>query len=49
MDKIKDPFPGHDDAGKVVEWIKRQISDSALGKGFESALQAQCGEPISRQ
>ena len=49
MDQVNDTFPGHDDAGKVLEWVKRQISDSALGKCFESALQAQCGEPISRQ
>lgn len=49
MKKNVDVFPGHDDAGKVIEWIKRQVTDSVLGKCFESALQARCDAPISHQ
>ena len=38
MYQIKDSFPGHDDAGKAIDWISRQISLTSLGKDLQSAL-----------
>lgn len=35
-----DAFPGHQDAGKVLTWISRQISSTSLGKDLQSTLEA---------
>lgn len=42
MRSPNETFPGHNDAGKVLDWIRRQISLSALGKCLQSAPQEQC-------
>lgn len=47
MDQTKDPFPGAADAGKVLEWISRQVSQSELGKGL--FLEATTLLPADRQ
>lgn len=41
MEDTKDPFPGHSDAGKVLDWISRQISETALAKDLVSKIQVQ--------
>ncbi|GFM89338.1 hypothetical protein PSCICO_47370 [Pseudomonas cichorii] len=41
MEAIKDPFPGHGDAGKALDWISRQISETALEKDLVSKIQVQ--------
>ena len=35
-----DTFPGHQDAGKVLKWISRQISSTSLGKDLLLTLEA---------
>ena len=31
-------FPGHADTGKLMQWISRMISSTALGKDLKSKL-----------
>lgn len=38
MTSFTECFPGHADAGKILSWITRQISNSALGKDLESRI-----------
>jgi len=49
MDQTKDAFPGHDDAGKAIDWISRQISSTSLAKDLVSAIQGRCDERTCRQ
>ncbi len=49
MDQAKDAFPGHDDAGKAIDWISRQISSTFLGKDLQSMLAGVNDVPMSRQ
>lgn len=39
LEKVSKPteaFPGHSDAGKLLEWVSQQISLSPLGKDLKS-------------
>ena len=49
MDQAKDAFPGHDDAGKAIEWISRQIFSTSLGKDLQSMLAGVNDVPMSHQ
>lgn len=42
-------FPGHADAGKLLQWISRQISVTQLGANLLSALEAPNDCPMSHQ
>ena len=44
-DKNGEGFPGHKDAGKLLEWITRQSSETALAKDLKSKIQAQGDGP----
>lgn len=46
MKDAKDPFPGPSDAGKVFDWISRQISQTELARDLTAKLQAQHDELI---
>ncbi|HEY0290708.1 MAG TPA: hypothetical protein VGC62_27505 [Pseudomonas sp.] len=45
MDNSKDTFPGHDDAGKALDWISRQISETVLAKDLLSKIPEPGDEP----
>ncbi|MEE5149471.1 hypothetical protein V2J91_25600 [Pseudomonas alliivorans] len=43
MNEPKKAFPGHSDAGKALDWISRQISETSLAKDLVSKIQVQGG------
>lgn len=38
-------FPGHEDAGRLLEWLTQKVSETTLAKDLLSKIQAAGDEP----